>query len=374
MMFQMQGPSGAEIVNNLRDVVVSVRLEGEGVHLGLFTGMKEGSRQASIWQTMKPTSDSMLTGLPNEEFLLAVGSVFSSEEAKDFATDVAASFSNPMLAMQLQADPQKLSQASALMTEVVGDLRGVAAGISAMPSGSDGMVGFAKVVTVEGGAAEKCGKMAELIKLITSSVAPSPEVRKAMENVKYETGKETIAGVTVDHLSAQIDQIEGITPEHLAGIQKVLGSEGILIRIATVDDKHIAAAFGGGASRMEGIIEQVKQGGAPLAAHAGIKQVAGMLRESRGAEIYAAIDRLINTSADIAVAVGDPEQAPPRFPQVDSPAGVVAGSIGSDGYQVDVALPMGLVKAIKDYALTMQMGAGPDGGAEAGEGAGTSQE
>ena len=272
---------------------------------------------------------------------------------------------NPMLAMQLQLDPEKLKRLTDIIGGMVGGMRKLAFSVSALPSGPDGLIALTKVVTVEGGAADRCTQVAEIMQVISSGLIQGEQagdVKEAMEVVKYTAAAETLSGVQVDHLAVNVEQIAEASEEWVAQLRKVVGKEGILFRMAAVDDKRIAVTFGGGKDRMQRVIDLVKSGAAPLSADEGIKRATASLPRTRSLEGYLAVDNLIATIIAISKAVDQADDAPPAFPEVNAPVAVVGGPAGKTGYQMDVAVPMELVVAVKDYALSiMGGGAGAPG-------------
>ena len=366
------GSFKTEELKDIQNLAMTVRLEQSGLRLGFYAGMKEDTEQAKTIASGPTGSKTLLTGLPQDDFVVAFGSEASKEQAAKSAKDFAGMLNNPMVAMQLQADPEKLKRLSDIVVGMVGGMRHLAFSISGLPAGPDGLIGLAKVVTVEGDAPAKCAQVAEIIQLISSGLVQGEqagEVEEAMSMIKYTPAAETLGGVKVDHLAINIDQMEEVAEEDFAKVKKVVGKEGILFRMAAVDDKRIAATFGGGKERMQKVIELIKSGGAPLSADEGIKRVAATLPRQRSVEGYLAVDRLIATIITIAKAIDQAEGAPPAFPSINAPLALVGGPVGKGGYQVDVSLPMEFIVAAKDYAASafgMGMG-GPGGSAGPGE-------
>ena len=108
------------------------------------------------------------------------------------------------------------------------------------------------------------------------------------------------------------------------------------------------------------VIKLVKAGEAPLGANEGLKKAASLLPASRILEGYVAVDQLMNTIGEISKVVDNPDP-PPAFPKIDAPVAVVAGPVGSDTFQMDIAAPMPFVVAVKDVIMAAQAGPPPAG-------------
>ena len=150
----------------------------------------------------------------------------------------------------------------------------------------------------------------EIIDLITSGMVSAPEAQEAMKAVKYAQNAETLNGVSVDHLVINLDG-QGISTDELAQLKRILGKDGITIRLAAVDDKHIAATIGGGKDRMAQVIKLAKGNQAPLSRDAGIKSVAGQMSKQKVTEGYVSIDNIMKAVSAISKVVGE-----------DAPSGV----------------------------------------------------
>lgn len=351
-MIQMmsQGQANMDDLKAMECFCLTTRLEKTGIRLGFYSSVDENSRQGKAIASVKPTDKSLLTGLPKDEYVLALGMNGSQEQAALWSEGVGQMANNPGLAM-MGADPEAVKKMSSILSTMVGDLRGVSFSLSEMPDGADGLLGLTKIVTVQGNAGGMAGQISELISAI-SAVMPMPEVKAAISAIKYNAGAESVAGVSVDHLTIGLDQMEGVNPDDYAKLKQVVGSEGLTFRIAAVDDKHVAMTLGGGKDRLASVIGAVKGGEAPLGADEGIVRVAKTLPSERTMEGYFAADNLMHLVGRISKAMN--EDGPPAMPEVNVPAAMVGGPVAPGEFQIDIAVPMELIVAIKDTMLSAQ--------------------
>lgn len=355
MLAPMAGPAfNVEQLKAFETFTISLRLEKTGLHMGVYQGIDKASPQGKAISSGKPTSKSLLTGLPKDNFVLALGAEMSEAEAAFSAEQVTAALSNPMLTATM--DEEQVRKLTAFMTNTTKDLRGFALSFSGLPSGPDGVVGMTKVVTVAGGAANKCTQLSEVLALLPAMI-PVPEAQQLFAAMNYAVGAEDIGGVSVNHLILSVDQLPDATPEKIAQVKKLFGQEGVLFRLAALDDNHIVATLGGGAERFGKVLEVAKSGNAPLSEDQGIQNVAGLLRKERSVEAYLALDHLASAAEEIAKIFD--EQIPFRFTEVNAPVGMVAGIVGPGESQMDIAVPMELVVAVKDVAMSMSGGHAP---------------
>ncbi|HRX85237.1 MAG TPA: hypothetical protein P5572_09495, partial [Phycisphaerae bacterium] len=355
MIVGMMAMSGQQVtpqqLQQWEALAVSLRVEKDGVRLGVYVGLQDGSDVAKLWTSGDAKSGTFLTGLPGERYILAVGMEQDATRAAVSADNMQQEFQKKMQMMGAGADTAKMTELVNTFAGMFRDLRDLSFSVSAAPAGGDGLVGFAKVTTFEKGAAEKCAQIPEILQAI-GAVVPSPQVQEALKNVKYMPGAETIAGAKVDHLIIALDQVPGVTPEDYSKVKKVVGSEGLVFRIAALDDQHVVATLGGGTARLGKVIELVQGKSAPLSTDEGIKKAAAMLPNDRYSEGYLAVDTLLNFVKEVGKAIGEDPDIPFTVPQVNAPLGMVMAPVEKTGLQVDVAVPMALLSAAKDVAVS----------------------
>ena len=356
MQMMSQGTFSPEQIQGWRGTTVALRLDKSGLRLGFYVGAKEGSPNAAAMASLPTTNKSLLTGLPGEKYLMAFGMQSSKESAANTAQALSGALANPMVMSQV--NPQSLESIKTSLAGMITDLREAAFSIAALPTGPDGIVGFAKVVAFEGDAAGKCASFGDLLSQVTGGMIQDPQMQEQISQiVSYRAGAETIGGTSVDHFVVDLDKIPNAQPQWINEVKQVLGQEGVLVRVAAVDGTHVAATLGGGQARMQKVIELVKSNSAPLSANDGIRQVAGALPDKRGLEGYLSVSNLMSTAAEIAKIAN--EMPPPAFPNVSQPAAMVGGPVGQLGYQLDVLMPTELIVAFKDMAMSQAMPAQP---------------
>jgi hypothetical protein len=347
------GTMNIEELKETETIAVGIRIGKEGVRIGGYAGMRPGSASAGLMASVAPTAESLLAGLPADNYLVAFGMRGSEKVWAKYAETYSTMLKNPMYAAQTGVEPAKMAAIADRISGIMRDARDVSFSLSALPEGSDGMIGMTKIVSVSGGAAAKCNQVAELIKSLIQ-LAPAEEAKKALDLFKYTDGAETVAGVKISQLALHLDQAEWVTEDDYRKLQNVLGRDGLLFRLAPIDDQHIVATLGGGTGRLEKIIALAKGGETPLAANAGVKKAAAMLTDKRTAEGYLALDHLLSSLKEIQTMLGEPDAIPFEVPKLDAPIAMTMSPVGEAGFQADLVIPMQAIAAAKDTAVTMQ--------------------
>jgi hypothetical protein len=272
-------------------------------------------------------------------------------------------FDNPQITASGQVDAEKLQSVKDVFSKMVDGVRSVAISVSALPSGPDGMIGFAKVAGLQGDARECLDSFATLIENVKGGLFTDDDVNQWLTYFEYTPKAETIGGIDVDHLMVKLDQIEDIDEEDLETALKIIGKEGALVRMGAVDPHHVLATFGGGAARFEAAAALVKQNKAPLADNAGIKKTAEALPKEHANELYIALDTGLKLVSEVAKVRGDP--LPFAVPEVNAPIGIAATMTGKLGQQSDIYIPMDVIMAAKDVVRALMSPQAPPAAAPA---------
>lgn len=318
-----------------------------GLGLRFTVLMKPGSELAKMSGTHLATESSLLAGLPDEDFILALGQVANPEQAKE---------GMKMVTNYLQANEVKEAlgdeAAKKLQTDLeslMGLTRGLALSISILPPGPDGLVGIASVWKVSD-AKNWVDKVAAIVETAKGVTVEDEQIQAMLGAISYKSEAQTVAGVSVSHLSFDVEKAAELDADEMDKIGKILGRDGLLIRIAPVDGKHVAIGFGGGEARFVKIIEAAKAGKAPLQATTGIKRVSRNLPKAKISEIYLAVDRILALVRNVNEAVGEAGGFPFTMAAVNAPIAVT--SSGDEmSLVVDVFLPMELIVELKNVAM-----------------------
>ncbi len=354
--------SDTTFFKELQSLQIGIKIAPAGVRLGLGMAFKEGSDMGKAAAMVKGTTDTMLTGLPAENYVLAYAGVTTKEAAEygasQFNKQIDQILNNPALPKD-KINQDKLRELLDRAGTLIKPMRSLAIEVSALPgtAGDGGFIGFTKVVRVEGGAATVLGQFKDIVGMLGSGLILDEEINKVLSTVQYVPGAETIAGVSVDHLVMKLNEIEDIDEEDLETAHKVIGKEGVLFRMGAVDTDHVVATFGGGAGRFETVVGLVKGKEAPLSRNPGIVSTAKAMTSQRNAEMYLAVDSLLRMLSDIGKATDEP--FPVSMPQINAPVGMVYYGVGKTAGQADVFVPMELILQIRDVVQALVRPAPP---------------
>ncbi len=351
-----------EIVNlldELNTLEIALGLDDAGIQLSFFLTFLDGTITKKIAAAdAKPTA--LLTGLPKDAYILAMGVKGSKSAESSLEKGLMGLFmSRPEVSNVI--DKAKLEELYELGKQLEGMTGDVGMSVSTLPEGGDGMLGMSIVweSTDVKGATELLRKVIEGYK----SLFKGEEIAKVLSALTIKAGAEKIGGVSVDHIVLDMAQIAGDDPDMQSGmavVQKVVGKEGLLFRLAPAGDKHFVLTLGGGAKRLEEVMKVAAAGKGPLAEDAGVMKVRKKLPKKRMFELYVAVDQLLKAIRGISGSTDVPLMG-----QINAPLGMSLAAEKNYG-RFDLVVPIELVVEIKNLVLQAMMG-GFGGGAGGGE-------
>jgi hypothetical protein len=181
----------------------------------------------------------------------------------------------------------------------------------------------------------------------------------------FDKDVETVAGVKVSHLKMDLEKVaemQEADEDELEEFKKFVGKEGVLVRVAAVGDKNVVLTFGGGEPQAAKVIEAAKGNEAPLSKNAGIMKVSEQLPKEQAGVMYVSLDRMLTRIKEFQTHM-DEEPLPIEVPRLDAP--IAMSGTGGDGWgQYDIFIPMELLVAGKNAAMTMMGQQAPPAGGE----------
>lgn len=353
------------MLTQLRSLMVSLRLGPAGIGFGLYTDGVPGSDAHKVMVSQKASAESLLLGLPKDRYVLGYGAL-SGEQASRMGADLLAKVLDMPQLQALPLEPGTLQQFKDLLVAMIKPMRTLSFSVSGLPEGPDGLMSLSKVVGVEGDPKEALSLFAQLVALLKSASASHAHAAAVTNALEYKPAAETVGEWSVDHLTLDLTKLASpddaeSAQEWSATAARIFGKDGILFRMGVVDSRHVVMTFGGGAERFNTVAGLVKAGHTPLAEEGGIRRSAEHLPARRSSEGYFAVDQLLNLVGSIAKAVDEP--IPPlSLGELNAPIAFATEPVEAGGSQAELFVPMELVIAVKDLAMSMMGGQGTPGG------------
>ncbi|MBI4717003.1 MAG: hypothetical protein HY763_04305 [Planctomycetes bacterium] len=374
MMQAGSGPVGmkqAEATKNQVNMLVEgtsslglgVSLKKPGLSLRLAMTSKPGS-ELSKQMKVKPTAESLLKGLPGDKYMAVFGQTADPSQMKASMKAFDPYFG--MLEAVEGIDKEKVGQLKSVVEEWLPMMSGLRGALRSTPDGSDGLFGASLLIDTSDAKKwlDLTGKAVELAKkLVTESTNEhiDADVKKAVEAITFKADAEDAGSVKTCHLKFDVAKVAEMDDEEKEELGKVLGKDGLLLRLAAVDGNTVAVTFGGGAAGMGKLVEAAKKKESPLDADAGIKKVATNLPAERASVLYLAVDQIIAGIQHVMKAV-DEEELPVTMPTIDAPLAMSATG-GDEWSRFDIFLPTELLVAAKNAGMAMMGGPPPAAGA-----------
>lgn len=366
-----QAQSGAEATPNMSVVagayfdiltkqvdrlVILGNLESEGLMLSGLLTFQPNTLLNKAFAAIKPTDQTLLSTLPDGQFVLAAGGASSGEQ---YVKEVAELFSKPMLdALKSSGNPTLVAAAEQqtkimnLRVQLNQMQKAGRVGVYVQPNAENGLLAVVVDAQFEDGV-----KAYDLIKQIAklqaeSASAQQTKAKEFLEAVTYTPEAETVDSTKVNVLLLDVTKLPKIAPnmtekqgETLIKIVKtLLGTDGLTVRIA-VGEKNIVATLGGGTAVLKKAIDLSKSNAAPLAKQQAIAKIQDRLPKNRIGAVYVSAENLLSTVDQVAKVLGE-EPLPFEPGQTSAP---LAGMMLSDpvGMHVGLYVPTELMVNIR---------------------------
>jgi hypothetical protein len=356
----------------------SVRIDAaQGVNFSGYSAMKADSEYGRMMAAMKPPTEPLLIGLPEEPVIGAMGS--ASSGSVPGAKEQMRKGLDQVLNEQILGEMMSAEEISALKDDLINVLAEVDAlniSVAGLPAeGGEGMIGVTSVVTVKDSRKwqkQVHGLFASIKKIILKA-AKQPDITedeiKAIDQaIQIKENAEKLGDSPVDHFIVDLSKVPDLTADDIAEVKSVVGKEGILVRIVAVDPTHVAITFGGGKARCQTIMKNITEGKAPLADNKFIKMVADRLpSDQRIAEGYLKLENILKLVIDISNQLNEPFPFPLMVPET-APLCFSSVKVGNNAQQMDFLVPIETIVTIKNSVeplMGMMMGGmmgGPQGG------------
>ncbi|MCH8147375.1 MAG: hypothetical protein IH987_05175 [Planctomycetes bacterium] len=304
---------------------------------------------------IKTTTGSLLTGLPAGKYLLASGQVANREQLEESVKQLDSVFA---MAGDVEGlNQEKVTEIKNLLTELTPTISATRFLIQGLAPGPDGLFGVSVVIKTSDSKklVATMGKIVEVGKQILAELASAEDADEWIKEIEgmvgHTRGAEKIAGASVDHFKVDFSKSEEIDEEDLETALKIIGKDGVLLRLAAADEKTAVISFGGGKDYMNRLVDQARSSDAPLDSDVGVKKVDSHLPKARYFAMYLAADQIVATINNV-MTVLDEEKLPFEVPEINAPL-TVCGTGGDGWAQIDLFFPADLLAAAKNVALAM---------------------
>jgi len=375
----------AVLVEQTDEIALSLSVNPKnGLVISYFTKARAGTDLAKQMATVRPARGSLLNGLPSDQILVAVGGAGAAGDATALMhLDQAFSQAIEVWAELLESGGVKIEKAQleplkSSVVKLIGNLDRFGLSISGLPiEGNEGRLGLvlnAKVRNSREWLAE-ARKLFEQGKELAIQAAKGEgvaedKIQAVVASVAWKEGAETVDGVAVDHFVIDLDKLaaEEAAQQELEMVKSFIGREGVLFRLAAVDQNTVVITFGGGKKRFTDVVALAKQDDAPLAKSTEIQKVAKRLpQDGRVLEAYVSIENLLNLISSTFAQMGTPLPFPLALRNA-APIAFTTNKVGETGQQSELLVPMELIVSVKEAVgpMLMMMGGGMEGPPPAG--------
>ncbi len=353
MAMAAQDPDGTKIKKlmkmfmEMEAIDISLCLNEEGFALRALTVAVKDSDFAKLTAATKNTSSSLLSVLPKEKYLLAVGATGGySEHAEKFRDP------NMISGLLKQAQIEGIDDAAAktLDKEITKLLKAIgpwAFSVSSLPGGDGGMFGLTVAIESEDPKTFVDG-LRSIYKTIWK-LSDDEDFETVKDIVVHKADAETVDGNKVDTISLNMEEFADMADmdeDDVKQVHKLAGKE-LVFRFGAAGPKHFVFSFGGGKARFGKVCKSVtSKGGDSLASDKGIAALSAKMPTPRSSEGFIAVDNILHLAKSLAELWDEGDEIPFEVPQLDAPV-AICGVAMDNISQADFVVPAKLIKAVK---------------------------
>jgi hypothetical protein len=181
-----------------------------------------------------------------------------------------------------------------------------------------------------------------------------------MGAMNWSEKADSIDGTDIHEVSFEVLKMDVIDEEEWSEVTKVIGRDGLKLRIAAVNDNTVAIAFGGGKARMADVLAAAKSDSSGLEQRAGVIKAAPTVLKDRTMCGYVNADEIVRMIREITKAMDEEDVFPLTMPKLESPV-AMAIKTTNNSTRGDMHVPMEVMVAVKDMVMTL-MGMGANAG------------
>lgn len=339
---------GPGFLKQLKSLQLGLRVEPPGLALEFCAESSVAPAPAAA-ASPSPSlaADSLLTGLPAEQYVWALG--ITGETALPLSNLVLEQAVR-LLGGYEQEAPERVARFRQTLASLATMSRRGAVSVALLPEGPYGRIGLTKVVETSGASQSALEEFAAFVRQLPEAPLADLRIKALLQRVSYQRGAETGEDLSIDHFRLDLTGLDSVDTEAVGAL---LGSEGVLFRIASAGDTRFVVALGGGRPRFEAALAAARSGQAPLAADVGIVRTAPHLPGQRQVEGYLALDQGLRLGKLLEAAWGqaDPLKPSLTLPAVHAPVAFAVRSVGDAAWQVDVFVPVELLSAVRQAVM-----------------------
>jgi len=350
-VFAMYDKAATELINGTRTLAISFNLNDVGLGAALLGDFEPDSYVGKLVAKSKNADRSVLSGLPDRQYLMYGGATLTPEVTQTLFNDFVDILKKNPGDMKKE-DIEKYSETA---RKSLGSMKSVNFGLVQPQQGEP----FIQVVELIRGDANQILDTSKQAMPFTNNMMSGMNNQKAKASIKLGDPT-TVDGVklTPYTVNMEFDEKDATAAQQKQIMAMMYGPNGISGQMGVINPNLFLSIMTPNQQLVSDAIAAAKADKDTLSKSEALKSVADQLPKQRGAEFYIALDNIAMTAVAVAKQQGLPVQfkLPPNLP----PIGV---SMASDGNtcRIDGFIPTRLVESMTAavlQAMNNQGGAG----------------
>jgi len=349
----------AQMLEQIDDVTVGVRLAQTGIVLEYLVAVKPGTNMAKTMATLPANKQGaqILNGLPSMPYVLAAGATFGDAYAQnkayvlDMLEEMLKTEALAKLSEEVKARNRKLT------SDYADQITGYQIVLGGAPDGS-GVFGLAAVVKckdsekVKALMAEECA----LAETFIVALVEDEEVKKL--RLPYSRNVEQLGSISLDAIEILHPKLLELDEMKREKMKQVLGEDKVRILVAAADKNTVVVTFGGGMTFM-GEALNAAPGKGPIPNDAGTKEIMKYMPKDAMILCVFNVANLMDVIRTGMVAVGGDPQASAMIPQLTCKTPIACGvNVRGNAMHAVLYIPNELIKEGMQKVMMMLMAGG----------------
>jgi hypothetical protein len=333
-----------------------------GINTTLMAQFQEGTEFAKAVGQIRNSNESLLRGLPQQQYLMFGGSAQDPEAAEQLLEQIIAPFRQDLQALGEPGQP--MLQYLDAMKRFQSSHRQASFGMIA-PRGALGQEALIQAVNIFHGDARAMREAQREMFQTQEAMMQLFNPAMAQADTTFTSDAREVDGVSLDRFQTRFE-FQARTPEEAQAAQALAmmyGPDGLNGYSGIVENDRLVTITGGGDELIRSAIQAARAGQEPMAQR--VQAVAGQLPAERAMVMYFSVDVAVQTVLTYARNFGFavPVQIPPDLPPIGMTAGSEENALRMDSH-VPTQLVQSLVAAGMQVYMQMMQGAfqpGPGG-------------
>lgn len=338
-------------LQQIEAVHVGIDLNAARLRLTAELRPVENSTLSKLLAFAAPAEHTPLSLLPDQPYIMAAAASGTPQQLETKADEFDKLFQSP--AIESATNPEKLAQFRQSLKTLIRSISEAAAAVSTESQSPEGLAAVIAVLKVAD-ARHWINELHKAADVLMDDLFISEASNRFFRDITFETGADTIDGVSVDHLVLELIEAPAPTDpkDEALDYAATFGTAKKVIQLASVDDSTVAVCLGDQPRVMGSLILAARGQAQPLTKNTAVTTARSFLPPQSNMIVLLSPQELIRTARTLARIQDKVEAFPYLTPVSNLP---IAATItrADQACRIEVAIPIDLAAAIRNSVFPL---------------------